>query len=1192
MIDHIQNRNKVLKSVLDDVFGPSEFHNQKFKIESESNKETLDIDSDEIVLDQQDVYEKVFIQETNKEEILCGQPLADEPIIRYSTGILFPEEQTLDTDINDEDIFNTEDLDEIDENYEINQEDLADQLTEEGDADRRIQIDADYDMEIDSSNMRRQSSAAISFCIDPSSTKKIEVVLKGGRYEKLQNIFYESENADQRKRCFWWARKPERYVFLLNLEGPLNQNFKGDLELIDLNSDFLNIKSKVYVKKVSDGSKDYWIVTLSIRNHSLGNPNEYSLFQTHFEIKALDDYENTSFLPYPKNEVSSAYEENQPLITGLEDNNMIAQMYSNFKRYALGHGCSAIWDEDRNTKKIKKIDGVFVPVYQLPKVNPDIKKENSEGKIIEMPDMRDLSSEEGWRKGFGHIGEIIKFYEKWIGNLRGNSEASNEEEKIIENCKYALERMKEGSDLLRDNEEVKKVFMFMNEAMLLQQERALSGKRYAEPDIENNQTPHIPRPFTINPNRGKWRAFQICFILANLKSSIDAKDKNRDMVELIWFPTGGGKTEAYLGLAAFTILWNRFQNPQADFGTEVLMRYTLRLLTTQQFQRASTLICALEKLRKQNEEMLGETRISLGLFVGGDASPNTKSAISSAWTNLNSRFLPNKFVVDQCPWCGSEMGRSRRRLPGGNFWQTSLGYIRNGTQENAPIFSCIDQSCDYSSRNEPRGLPLYIDDISIIEQAPTLVIGTIDKFAVIPWKNNIQNLFGLNSSGERFRKPPALIIQDELHLISQALGSIAGLWEGLIDYFSSEEISDDEFSPPKIICSTATIKEYKEQILNLFGREKSSLFPPPGLNIEDSFFGSYEEDLSQSKFYVGIHAPSDGSALTTQKRIFNALAQAPLLIEDEGEVPSQRDPWWTNMVYFNSIRELNSATTILQSDMAQYIRAYKTRLNGPIHVRQNLQETRLTGELPSDKVSSILNKLAIEYPNQDVINICFATNILEVGLDVSRLCLMTIIGQPKTTASYIQASGRVGRSKPGLVFTIFNPYKPRDTSHYENFQSYHSRLYSEVEPTSVTPFTYQVLERCLHAVLSSFLIMKGNNVPRPYNSLTDDIDSFENFFLRRIDNIKSNQAFPDSDMASNFKKVLYKRKKELETWEKALWVRNLPNGEERDAIIAAADDREFHSFGMSWPTMLNMRNVDPECYEDITTIYTYEAGDE
>ena len=277
----------------------------------------------------------------------------------------------------------------------------------------------------------------------------------------------------------------------------------------------------------------------------------------------------------------------------------------------------------------------------------------------------------------------------------------------------------------------------------------------------------------------------------------------------------------------------------------------------------------------------------------------------------------------------------------------------------------------------------------------------------------------------------------------------------------------------------------------------------------------------------------------------------------------------------------------MQSDFNQYAKAYTSRFPYQFINRRSLSPAqRLTGEKSSDDVARILDRLSIQYGNKNPnpINFCVATSILEVGVDVDRLSLMTVIGQPKTTSTYIQATGRVGRSKPGLVVTVYNPFKPRDVSHFENFSGYHGRLYSEVEPTSVTPFTSQALIRVLHSIIASFLMMKGNSSPRPYQNLEESLDDFKDFFIRRIKHINNHKFFQDKDWLQNFEDIFNKRCKEMKVWNKDKWVKRF-NEEGTDSLIISADDKSFDNLGQFWPTMLNMRSVDPESRLDITGNY-------
>src|SRR5690606_20031614 len=141
------------------------------------------------------------------------------------------------------------------------------------------------------------------------------------------------------------------------------------------------------------------------------------------------------------------------------------------------------------------------------------------------------------------------------------------------------------------------------------------------------------------------------FILMNLRSIVIPSEEDREVVDVIWFPTGGGKTEAYLGLAAFVILFRRISDPSSR-GTVVLTRYTLRLLTAQQYQRAASLICALEYLRRRNPVELGDHPFTIGLWVGSGLTPNTEAdAVRLLQRMLREGGRDNPFVLLSCPWC-------------------------------------------------------------------------------------------------------------------------------------------------------------------------------------------------------------------------------------------------------------------------------------------------------------------------------------------------------------------------------------------------------------------------------------------------------------------------------------------------------------------------------------------------------------
>jgi hypothetical protein len=388
---------------------------------------------------------------------------------------------------------------------------------------------------------------------------------------------------------------------------------------------------------------------------------------------------------------------------------------------------------------------------------------------------------------------------------------------------------------------------------------------------------------------------------------------------------------------------------------------------------------------------------------------------------------------------------------------------RTGAEDRIQ-FRCEDPDCDFSGAE---GLPLEVVDEGIYERPPTLVIGTVDKFALMPWEPNSRLLFGIDNP--EALEPPSLIIQDELHLISGPLGSMVGHYETVIDEFSTNLKTS---VPAKIVASTATIARATEQIQAIYGRP-TLLFPPQGLVAGESFF-AFEGLGIAGRTYVGVLATALSSHVTAQVRTLATLLQAPALVEGPDEAI---DPYWTLMVYFNSLRELGRASTLVQADIREYLNSVWDRIGLMEGLAPHAKAMRrfinnfdeLTSRLRSADIPAILQKLFTDRPLKDRVDLCYATNMIQVGLDVPRLSLMSIVGQPKGTSEYIQASSRVGRQagKPGLVVANYNPFKPRDRSHFENFRSFHENAYRHVEPTSVTPFSIPVCERAIHALAVS-----------------------------------------------------------------------------------------------------------------------------
>ena len=514
-------------------------------------------------------------------------------------------------------------------------------------------------------------------------------------------------------------------------------------------------------------------------------------------------------------------------------------------------------------------------------------------------------------------------------------------------------------------------------------------------------------------------------------------------------------------------------------------------------------------------------------------------------------------------------GRGRRGVP------RVIGYAQRG---NTVVYTCPDLRCDFHDF-----LPLYVIDEDIYDTRPALVIGTVDKFAMLAWKPRARALFGIGEDGARSHSPPGLIIQDELHLISGPLGSMVGLYEPIIEELCTDR-RGARAAKPKIISSTATIRSYEEQVHGLYSRDRTSLFPPPGLDADDSFFARVarrpDGTLERGRIYVGVHAPGLGSLQTVQVRTFSALLQAPQPLP-----PAERDPWWTLLLFFNSLRELGTTLTLFQSDIPDLLRgALKQRLGlGFQDVRQLRKMLELTGRLPGDEVPKAISALEVPTDSHQgpSVDVCLASNIIEVGVDIDRLSLMAVVGQPKTTSQYIQVTGRVGRKsdRPGLVVMIYAASKPRDRSHFEKFRSYHERLYAQVEPTSVTPFSRPALDRAAHAVIAAYVRQFGNpdQAESPYPYPTALVAAAARLLDERA-------ASVDPDELAALRRIIQRRSDEWQRWQRLDWSGSL-HTENVPLLRAAGAYVSPEKARVSWSTPQSLRNVDAECQVEITQLY-------
>ena len=976
--------------------------------------------------------------QVNGEEILRPQ---DPPRQRYGAGILFPRRAQVPS-------HEETATDEEDKTYADSPDD-AGILESSIDDDSSGGSDSgpETDQEVNLANQFLPSAMGLSALVEIPNRLQIEISAAIYR----QNDADKSESRRTGRKP--WLRQPVNVTIefqstellgdgIVSLERPAVSVDGGSALVLHL------------ISRPSRRSHSARLVTFTLVNRlqseNQAPRNTDCFFQCGFSVSAAAG--QRCFLSYPE----------RPNYTGDAEELSLQLLHLHRQTFAVGHGCAAEWDDpiDGRTSLVRT---EVLPIYE---VKPILHTE-LEGLDLNMTTLAHGSIEEA----IGLCVKLADSYEEWISErehevanrLDLTPELTTTAMRHIENCRRCLGRMRDGIGLIGQNPDVASAFRLMNEAMLMQQIHYEISSQRPRSWVNRSGQLELDSSFlqpSYNDSSRKWRPFQLAFILMNLRALSDPYCEEREIVDVIWFPTGGGKTEAYLGLSAFTMFLRRMHNPD-HAGTSILMRYTLRLLTTQQFQRAASLICACEVIRRSRQAALGSEPFSIGLWVGGEVTPNYERNAVNALRQLQKGEGANKFVLLSCPWCGAAMGdqtvgRSTR----------VKGYrIRPHPQRVRHV--CEDQNCEFSS---DAGLPVAVIDEHIYKEPPTLLIGTVDKFAMLAFRPEARSIFGIDTSFP----PPELIIQDELHLISGPLGSMVGHYETVIDALCTDEVSGDAIRP-KIIGSTATISRAESQVRALYGRS-SFLFPPQALKAGDSFFAEERED-HEGRRYVGVFASALPSHVTSQVRTMGALLQAPKL--SGANDPSSIDPYWTMMGYFNSLRELGHAATLIRADIREYLNAMWDRLGLRLEATRKAgvdprrfinRDVELTSRVQSSDIPAILQQLFTNYTDptkHEAIDVCFATNMIQVGLDIPRLSLMTIVGQPKTTSEYIQASSRVGRRlvSPGIVVTNYNPSRSRDRSHYEHFRSYHQTLYQHVEPTSVTPFAVPVRERALHALI-------------------------------------------------------------------------------------------------------------------------------
>ncbi|CAM5603973.1 hypothetical protein STENM36S_01432 [Streptomyces tendae] len=928
----------------------------------------------------------------------------DAPIDRYLTGVLYPRASR------DRRAENAAEQDGLDAAPVLAREDA-----EEAGAAQETGVSGD----------KRPSSMGLTFAVDPTVSDTIVVSARAAVYEPTDSDGNpvparraEARTvAEQRER---WRRKELQLP-----EKTVDVTVPAPGELIDLVPD--KVALHVIVRRPDPVSGTVTVTVTLINRQKVGErdlQDAFALFQCDLVVWAADG--------------SSAFVE-RPAPAAAHDPEIATSrlLHRHAPTFAIGHGCAAAWDwapspigvTESIPAAVPEVRSEFVPSVEvlLADSNPEIDSSSlSMLGLAEKPDIEVLAALEALARG----------YEDWIARKSAEADSlvgSPHEQPARDQvgaCREALGRIREGIELLRTKPDLMRAFRLANRAMADQRARSAWVKdgRSGDPD----------------PGTGRWRPFQIAFLLLCMAGIDDPEHDDRKVSDLLWFPTGGGKTEAYLGLIALTSFLRRIRKGANGGGVTVLMRYTLRLLTLQQFERAAILLCAMEHMRRHTPE-LGDEPFSVGMWVGRSATPNTLAEAAARLDELRADLdkrlaTENPVQLHACPWCGTrldardyEVDEDAKRM-----------FIR-----------CPGMDCDFTG-----GLPVHLIDEAVYDARPTLVIATVDKFASMPWRPATSALFNRDDPTDG-TPPPELIVQDELHLISGPLGTLTGLYETAVDALADR---------PKVIASTATIRRAADQGRHLFAREVRQ-FPPAGLDSRDSWFAvETPREEKASRRYVGLLAPGTSQS-TLLIRTYATLLHRAMHADTDDKV---RDAYWSLVGYFNSLRLLSAAELQVHDDVVAYLELLADREG--VAVRSVANYSELTSRIDASEIPTRLKGIEKRLPDEDTVDVLLATNMIAVGVDVDRLGLMAVMGQPQTTAEYIQATSRVGRAHPGLVAVMLNSSRARDRSHYENFRRT-TRLPASI--TATVPSATRSTSACVRATTrASSPVMSSSSARR------------------------------------------------------------------------------------------------------------------
>lgn len=1030
--------------------------------------------------------------------------------------------------------------------------------------------DADGDDPLSMATAILPSSMGLTVCLSPGAEAKVTV--RGARYEEVagraapdgegQKGGEASPDASgtktpvaRRGRDQAWQRIPlDDTTAVVGVAGlrscPALEGFAG-LEVLG--------------RQLADGSSLLTISLSNTKTTSHQRAGSDAIFQAGLEVQPLGG----QILRYP----SAGF------VPPTEEERELQVIYGDQRPYAVGHGVSTSWKlEDGRcicvSTEAMPVAHVWRPVFD--NLSLDGKSGPEAFEDTSVFDIAPLASGElAGDELCNRLGRLVDFYEKWIGTQGALDVAAGlqvDAGRMVDRCKRSAARMRDGLAVLRGDPVVARCFMLANRAMLMSMAHAARASGRLRKDklqgpfeLGKAETTKIDYAAT----SARWRPFQLAFFLQVLPSLAEEGLPDRDLVDVIWFATGGGKTEAYLLLSAFELLRRRLCDGDAGGGTGVLNRYTYRFLTSDQFQRTAGVICSLEMLRRQlnaeGDASLGDEEFSIGLFAGESVSPNNLAEANTKLRQLMDSQSPrndNPFPIESCPCCGTLLVPSSARRTVDD--EPDLAYYGFSSSANAFLSRCPEEDCDFHDK-----LPVSFIDDELYRRPPSFLLGTVDKFAMLPWKQNGGSLLGAKTRN----LAPSLVIQDELHLISGPLGTLAGIYEA-----GFETVMASTGSPlPKVIASTATIRNATVQCRRIYGRP-ASVFPPPGLRAEDSFFSKLDVgNEARSRLYAGVMAQGLRSTVAASWTIAS-LMQAVHELGEAGQLTDgELDAYWSLVAYHNSKRELGRIANATRDEIPTRMKVYAS--NPTVERPSNFEvlELKAHSEVPVPRARQLLaRRHSREHPAIDVVP---CTNIISVGVDIDRLGLMMVNGQPKLSAEYIQATSRVGRGAvPGVVLTAYSPSKPRDRSHYEAFRDYHERFYSFVEPTSVTPGALPALERALHAALVSAVrhgtSLNANSAAARFDPSSKEVVDVVDLLRKRL-----LAAYTEEKEGEERQRISGKLDQRVEEW--AGWAQSVSGlqysyaqGQRQPCLLVRYDTRRIDDAG--WFTLQSMRHVDKE----------------